>query len=298
MHALLYYLSLPLIYLVSILPFPLLYGFSGIVYFVLYHMLGYRKKVVYQNLSRAFPEMGDAGIRRLRRKYFRYMCDLFLETFKTLTISRASMLRRCRMNPEGDQLLKKLYAENKHLILVLGHFGNWEWGGNTFSLTQQHQLYVIYHPLQNKYFNQLIIRMRTRFGTKLITRKDSLRRMLELRSGPPSATAFIADQTPHPDHAHWMRFMQQDTPVYPGAERFAKKLNYPVVYISVSRLKRGYYEINADLLFADPAVAAEFEITEAHTKRLEQDIRRLPATWLWSHKRWKHKRPSKINSRA
>jgi Kdo2-lipid IVA lauroyltransferase/acyltransferase len=298
MRAVVYFLTLPLIYLVSLLPFPLLYGFSSLVYVVLYHVLGYRKKVVYENLSRAFPDKTDREIRLLRRKFFRYLCDLFIETFKTLTISRRAMLEHCRLHPDADRLLRQLYSENRHIILVLGHFGNWEWGGNTFSLTQPHQLYVIYHPLSNPWFNRLIVHMRTRFGTRLIAMKDTLRDMLRFRQGPLTATAFIADQTPHPDHAHWMRFMNQDTPVFLGAEKFAQKLNYPVVYISVNRLRRGYYELQAELLFREPGQTQAGEITETHTRRLEQDIYRLPATWLWSHRRWKHKRPAHTHETA
>jgi KDO2-lipid IV(A) lauroyltransferase len=174
----------------------------------------------------------------------------------------------------------------------MGHFGNWEWAGNSFSLTRRHQLYVIYHPLRNPYFNRLIIGMRTRFGTKLIPMKETLREMLQSRSLAPGATAFISDQTPHPEHAYWTTFMNQDTPVFLGAEKFAQKLGYPVVYVSVRRIKRGYYEIDAELLFEDPKRTAPTEITERHTRRLEQDIRSLPYTWLWSHRRWKHKRPN------
>lgn len=293
MQALVYYLALPFIYLVSILPFPLLYGFSAFVYFLLYHVFGYRKKVVYQNLKNAFPEKSEAELQQLQRRFYRYLCDLFTETFKTLTVRKSVMLKHCYLKPGSGELFDRLYAGHKHVILVMGHFGNWEWAGNTFSLTRQHQLHVIYHPLHNKYFDRLIVGMRTRFGTQLIPMKDTMRRMLENRTGPLTATAFIADQTPHPDRAYWMEFMHQDTPVFLGTETFAKKLDYPVVYVSVKRVKRGYYEIGCEVLFENSKATAEHEITEKHTRRLEQDIRALPETWLWSHKRWKHKRPVK-----
>lgn len=292
MQALIYYLTLPLIYLLSLLPFFLVYGVSDFGYFLLYHVIGYRKKIVYENLRNAFPEKSDREIRKLRRRYYRYLCDLFIESLQTLTIRPSVMLKRCKIRPEAAALFERLYAENKHIILVMGHFGNWEWAGNTFSMTQKHQLYVIYHPLKNKYFNDLIIRMRMRFGTKLIHMKDTMRDMLSHRNGPLCATAFIADQTPHPERAHWMTFLNQDTPVFLGTEKFAHKLNYPVVYVSVQRVKRGYYEISAELLFAEPEKISEPEITETHTRRLEKDIRALPETWLWSHRRWKHKRPA------
>ncbi len=290
MRAFVFYLTLPLIYLVSILPFPLLYGFSDFIYFILYYLMGYRKKIVWENLKNSFPEKTDAEIFVLRKKFYHYLCDLFIESFKTLTIREKTMLKHCAIKKSAGELLDQLYAENRNIILVMGHFGNWEWAGNTFSLTRKHQLYVIYHPLKNKYYNKLIIDMRLRFGTKLIKMQDTMRDMLALREGPRSATAFISDQTPHPDRAHWMNFLNQDTPVFTGTEKFSKKLNYPVVYVSVKRLKRGYYEIDCELLFKEPKGIPENEITERHTKRLEEDIRALPFTWLWSHRRWKHKR--------
>lgn len=292
MQAITYYLALPFLYLVAILPFPLLYGFADFLFVLLYFVLGYRKKVVLQNLRNAFPEWPEAERRRLARRFYRYLCDLILETQKTLVIPRCVMLRRCVISEKAGQLLDDLHAQNRHCIIVMGHFGNWEWAGNTFSLTRKHQLYVIYHPLQNKYFNDHIIGMRTRFGTKLIPMQDTMRLMLQHRNDPPAATAFIADQTPQPDRAYWMTFLNQDTPVFLGTEKIAQKLNYPIVYVSVKRVRRGRYVIDAELLFDSPKDTASGEITEAHTHRLEKDILGRPETWLWSHRRWKHKRPS------
>ncbi|GAB4139279.1 MAG: lysophospholipid acyltransferase family protein [Bacteroidia bacterium] len=285
-----YYLLLPFIYLVSVLPFPVLYLFSDFVHLILFGIIGYRRKVIYTNLKNSFPEKSDQEIKKIGREFEHYLCDLFLETFKTLTISEKEMLRRCTISPEAGKLFDDYFNAQKNVIIVMGHFGNWEWAGNSFSLTRKHQLYVIYHPLKNKHFNDLIIGMRTRFGTKLIPMKDTMRQMLANRNEKTNATAFIADQTPHPDRAYWMNFMNQDTPVFMGTEAFAKKLNYPVIYVSVKKIRRGFYNIDADLLFEQPGKEAEYTITETHTKRLEKDIQLIPSIWLWSHKRWKHKR--------
>lgn len=292
MQALLYYLALPFIYLASLLPFPVLYLVSDFVYFTLFYLIGYRKAVVYQNLKNSFPEKSDEELKALRKKFYHYLCDLFLEISKTLTISKSKMLKRCVMSPETKALFDKYQNENRHVIIVMGHFGNWEWAGNTFSLTCKNQLYVIYHPLKNKYFNKLIIGMRMRFGTKLIAMRDTMRDMIKFRSGPPSVTAFIADQTPHPDRAYWTQFLNQDTPIFTGTEKFSKKFNYPVIYVSVKRVRRGYYRIDSELLFDQPKDCAEHEISERHIKRLEEDILGIPESWLWSHRRWKHKRPA------
>jgi KDO2-lipid IV(A) lauroyltransferase len=285
-----YYIALPFIYLLSALPFRALYLLSDGFFLFLYYVIGYRKKVVFDNLRNSFPDKSETEIRSIQKAFYRYFCDLFLETFKTLTISRASMLKHCTMDPAAQALFNSFAEENKSLIVVMGHQGNWEWAGNTFGLLCKHQLYVIYHPLANQYFNKLTVKMRTRFGNKLIAMRDTFRDMVQNRDHL-TATAFIADQTPQPDKAYWMNFLNQDTPVFLGTEKIAQKMNYPIVYVSVKKIKRGYYTLTADLLKVPPYTSLqEGTITEAHTKRLEGDITTQPTTWLWTHRRWKHKR--------
>ncbi len=259
-----------------------------ILHFVLFTVAGYRKKVVLANLKNSFPEKSPEQINQISRAFYRYFCDLFLETFKTLTISRASMLKHCGITANAKSLFDNLAAANKSFVIVMGHKGNWEWAGNTFSLCCKHQLYVIYHPLSNQHFNKLVIRMRTRFGTRLIDMKNTFRDMAKNKAGL-NATAFIADQSPPPETAYWMTFLNQDTGIFKGTEKIAKKLELPVVYVSVKRIKRGYYMLDAELLTI-PDDAAPGEITVIHTKRLEKDIMEQPETWLWTHRRWKHKK--------
>lgn len=245
--------------------------------------------MVRNNLRNAFPEKDDLQISVLEKKFFRYFCDLFLETFKTLTISPRHMMKRCRIDQTALDLFDSLAGENKSFIIVMGHKGNWEWAGNSFSLAGKHHLYVIYHPLSNRHFDRLMYRMRTRFGTGLITMKDTFKEMVKTRE-ELNATAFIADQTPSPTRAHWMQFLNQDTPVFLGVEKIAEKMEYPVVYVSVEKRKRGYYQVYAHLLASPPYTSGQGTITELHTRQLEADIIRQPETWLWSHRRWKHKR--------
>ena len=286
-----FYIALPFIYLISLLPFPLLYAFSYGVYALLYHVIGYRKKVVLQNLRNAFPGKSEAEINKICKDFYRHLCDLFIETFKTLTISEKTMLKHCYFGPGSKELFDKMAAENKSVILVLGHYGNWEWAGNTFSLLCKQQLYVIYHPLGNKHFDNLMYKMRTRFGTKLIAMKNTFKEMLANKM-ELNTTAFIADQTPSNNNAYWTTFMGQDTPVFWGTEIIAKKLNRPIIYLTIDKPKRGYYQMNARMLCENPAGTAEGEISEMHTRQLEQDIIARPEIWLWSHRRWKHKRPT------
>lgn len=290
MQAIGFYLLLPFLYLISWLPFSVLYLLSDLLFVVVYYVLGYRKEVVTGNLKRSFPKKSDAEIAGLRIKFYRCFCDMLLEIHKTLTVSRSEMLKRCTVDEKTRVLMQRYYNQKKSVILVMGHQGNWEWGGNAFSLACPQPLYVIYHPLSNGYFNRLVIRMRTRFGTRLIEMKNTFRDMFALKN-EVTATAFIADQSPPPESARWTTFLNQETGVYQGTEKIALKLNYPVVFMNVKRLKRGYYELSATVLCEEPFKTSEGEITELHTRELEKQILSQPETWLWSHRRWKHRRP-------
>lgn len=200
------------------------------------------------------------------------------------------MLRHCSIEEKSLALLNRLAAEGQSVLLVLGHKGNWEWAGNAFSLSCPHQLFVIYHPLGNQYFDNLMYKMRTRFGTRLIAMNDTFKEMVKNKQ-ELTATAFIADQTPQPQNAHWMQFLNQDTPVFLGAEKIATKMQRLVLFVSVQKTKRGYYKIKIDEDdILNPNDFKEGGLTEAHTMKLEDDIRQQPETWLWTHRRWKHKR--------
>jgi len=287
MNAAIYYLSLPFIYFISLLPFWLLYCLSDFLFVLLYHVFGYRRKIVFQNLRNSFPEKSEVELKIIERKFYRYFCDLVLETLKSITISKSSLAKRVKFS--DTEIFEEYYKNDQSVIIAMGHFGNWELGGARFAIEPFHQLFVIYHPLQNKYFDGLVYRMRTRLGNGLYSMKDSLRGIIGDRK-KLTATAFIADQTPSPKGAHWMQFLNQDTPVFTGTGKISKKMQYPVVYIGIHRLKRGQYEMRAEKLVENPAELDDLQIVEAFTKRLEEDIVKQPEIWLWTHRRWKHKR--------
>lgn len=286
MQAILFYLAYFFIYLIALLPFRLLYGLSDVLFHLLW-LTGYRQEVVMTNLRNSFPEKSEKEIRQLCKRYYRYLCDLILETFKTLTMTEKEAMERCVFHKAA--WLDKLHEEGKSIIIVMGHYGNWEWAGPSFTLNNPYQLVVIYRPLSNPYFERMMTKMRTKFGTKISPANNALRDMVAMRK-QITATAFIADQTAFPEFAYWTTFLNQDTAVFTGPEKIAKKFNYPVVYMNVRRTRRGYYEITPELQFLDPSKAGENEILEVFTRRLEQEINQEPTTWLWSHKRWKHKR--------
>lgn len=288
MGALGYYLALPFIYGIALLPFTLLYGVSDGLYIVLYKLFGYRTEVVRGNLRKSFPEKSAEELRTIERAFYRWFCDLVVETLKTLTISPAQVKKRVSVS--GEEVLKRHFDAGRSVVLVMGHWGNWELGGARFSQLGLHRLYVIYHPLQNKWFDGLVHHMRTRLGNRLYAMNNTMKGMLRDRD-QVTATAFIADQTPPPDRAFWTTFLNQDTPVFFGTEKIARKLGYPVIYVGIERVRRGHYVMSFEELIAEPGRMPEGELSELHTRRLELDIRRLPAFWLWSHRRWKHKRP-------
>jgi len=285
-----YYLALPFLYFVSILPFPALYLISDFLYVLFYYVIGYRKKVVLENLRHSFPEKSPEEINLLCKKFYHYFCDLILESLKTLTISRAEVKKHVVFSEHAVSVFKKYYDNKQSIVLVMGHMGNWELAGAGFSqLSSFHDLYILYHPLSSKRFDKLVYHMRTRLGNKLYAMNEALRGMLRDRD-KITATAFIADQTPSPEGAYWTTFLHQDTPVFKGTEKLATKLNYPVIYASVMRKTRGIYSVELEVLTENPKACSENEISELHTRRLEKDIRMQPEIWLWTHRRWKHKR--------
>ena len=286
MQAISFYLTYPFIYLIASLPFGALYKVSDILYYLL-RLTRYRQKVVLNNLRNSFPDKTPSEIAALSESFYRYLCDLILETLKTLKMTEQESKEHCTF--QNPAWLDKLYEEKKSFIIVMGHYGNWEWAGPGFALHTNFQLVVIYRPLTNTYFEKMMVGMRTRFGTRITPVNLTLRDMVANRK-QLTATAFIADQTAPHDKAYWTTFLNQNTAVFPGPEKLAIKFDYPVVYMNVKRLRRGYYEVTPELLFSNPKETKENEISEVFMKRLEKEIFLDPTIWLWSHRRWKHAR--------
>lgn len=289
-----YYLLAAPLYLFLLLPMPVLYLLSDFFFVVVYHILGYRKQVVVTNLKRSFPQKDEATIRQITKAYYRYMIDLFLETFKVMTISSKELKKRCHYAAGAIDLCNQYFNQQRSVMMVMGHYGNWEWGGHVFCLLAQHKPYALYHPVKSAFFNWFSYHSRTRFGLGLINMHHALKTMVGLRH-EVTATAFIADQTPSNSHdAYWTTFLNQETPVLRGTEMIAKKLNQVVLYASVQRLKRGYYEVHFEVITEQPQQTQEGEITERFTRLLEKDIQAQPEFWLWSHRRWKHAKPLNV----
>jgi KDO2-lipid IV(A) lauroyltransferase len=282
-----YYITLPFIYLLSILPFRILYIKSDFLFFILYHLIGYRKKTVRENLKKSFPHKSNIEIKQIEVKFYHHLCDLILESLKAFTISEKELRKRCTIkNPE---IMEQFALKNQSICVAMGHFGNWEWAGQRVSMDTKFKLLVIYRKIKNHYFNNFMQRLRSRFGAVPVEMNETIRKILEYqKKNIPTATVFIADQTPPPENAYWLNFLNQKTPVFKGTEKIAKKYNLPVLFGHVHKIKRGYYEIELSILCENPSLYSEMDITKMHTQKLENYIQENPEYWLWSHKRWKH----------
>ncbi|MDR2810516.1 MAG: lysophospholipid acyltransferase family protein [Tannerellaceae bacterium] len=274
----------------AILPLRLLYVLSDVLYLLMYRLAGYRLKVTRRNMKAAFPEKTPKELRQMERDFYHHFADYFVETIKLAHISEEEIQRRaCMTNP---QLIDRLVEQGHTCILVLlGHYGNWEWftAGNGFF--QQARMYPIYRPLNNKVFDRLFVYLRSRFGSIGIRRRDTLRDLVRLkREKTPALVVLLADQTPgRADLHYWTTFLGQNSAVLTGPERIARKLNIPIVYADVQKRKRGYYTVEFNLLTATPQETPIHHHTEQYIRLMEQTILRNPAYWLWTHKRWKYK---------
>ena len=278
-----YLLILP----VSLLPYPLLYLISDIVYLIMYRVIGYRKEVVFTNLKNSFPDKSEQELKGIMSDFYRHLCDIIIESIKGFTISEKQLRKRLVIkNPEFSN---HFADKGKSIIFVGGHYNNWEICAQAFAMYSNHKCIGIYKPLSNAFINDKIYTSRSKYGMHLISMMQTKKSFEE--GTQAKAIVFGSDQNPaNPKRAHWVQFLNQDTGVLFGVERYAKEYNWPVVFVSISKVKRGHYEVEYSLITDSPTKQPHGKITEDFTKRLEQDIINQPQYWLWSHKRWKHKR--------
>ncbi len=275
------------LYLLSLLPFWLLYFLSDLLFVIVYHLIGYRRKVVQQNLQNAFPEKSIQERQNIERKFYQYFADLVVETIKTISISPEQLSKRVTAtNPE---LVKKLLGIDKKIVAVAGHYCNWEMLALAITSITDKKFMIIYKPLSNTVFDRFFIKTRSRFRGIPVAMKMILRKMVELKD-EPFITVLLGDQTPvRHESTYFTTFLNQPTAVFLGLEKMAKSFDSLVYFCEMRRVKRGYYTYTAIPLIDDVKNAAPHEVTKAHVRYLEQVIREEPQYWLWSHRRWKFK---------
>jgi KDO2-lipid IV(A) lauroyltransferase len=274
------------------LPMPVLYLLSDILYYMTYYLVRYRRKIVRKNLNNSFPGKTKKEIITLERRFYRHFADYIIETIKLAHISQEEILRRANIrNPE--LIFDLMDKGHTCFIIIMGHYGNWEWfSGASARFEGRGNIYQIYRPLANKAFDRLFTYLRTRFNSYGIKKNEAVRDMINLKRNKTVAfVPFLADQSPSKANLHyWTTFLNQDSAIFTGPERIAKKLDIPVIFADTQKVKRGFYTVDFILLTDNAKAMPEFQLTEQYIRMMEACIMRDPAYWLWSHKRWKHKR--------
>ncbi len=285
---LLYYL---LIKPLSLLPLALLYRLSDVGFLLVYNGIGYRKKVVFQNLKNSFPAYSPEEVSRVARLFYRHLCDLAVESIRLFSLSKEEAIARNKIvNPE---LANRYFDQGRSIVISMSHYNNWELSVLNTNPQLRHQVVGIYAPISNEFLNKKMYASRSRFGLELISKRE-VGKFHAAQGARLTATLIAGDQYPSPSAkgVYRMRFLNQESDVLFGTEKIAVQYNYPVLYAATTKVRRGYYETRLELVEHNPATAAPGSITEKHTRLLEARILAEPQYWLWSHKRWK-KRPLK-----
>jgi Kdo2-lipid IVA lauroyltransferase/acyltransferase len=285
-----YYLFYGINWIFTLLPLPVLYIFSDFLYLVLYYVVSYRRNVVATNLKNSFPEKTDKELKVIEKKFYRHLSDLLIETFKSTHMTIANQKKRFTYS--NLEIIDKLREEKRDIIAVLGHYNNWEWP-TLLPYYLKYKTIIIYKPLQNKFFNSFINNHRSEHGIVLTPTSQVIREIINYRKNDiNTVSVFISDQIPSKgDIKYWTTFLNQETAVFTGAGKIASKYDMAVVFFNVQKIKRGYYNLYIELLFDHTAGLSEEVITEKHVRRLEEIIKEKPENWIWSHRRWKHKKP-------
>lgn len=273
----------------GIFPLRILYLLSDIMAFLTGNVIGYRKKVVTANLRSSFPEKGEKEIRRIRREFYRFLTDMFVETIKEGSMSMEQMKRR--MVFENTEAVVESVRQGRDVTMLLGHYCNWEWVSSIMLHLPVDRMVggQIYHRLRNGGADRFFYRLRSRFGVRNIEMRETMRVILGWkREGKTSVVGYIADQSPKWNSIHhWLNFLNHDTGVFSGPERISRKIHAAVFYLDISRPERGKYIGRFTEITPDASKEPEFRITKEYFRMLEESIRRQPPFWLWSHKRWK-----------
>lgn len=292
MHNFIYYLIYFPTYLISLLPLWIQYFFSDLLYYPLYYLIRYRRKVVRKNLVHSFPEKELTEIINIEKEFYSYLCDYFIESIKLVSMSERQIKRR--MVFEGLESVNETLKSGKSVIFYMAHNFNWEWV-TSLPLHMEDKNVIagqIYHVLKNKTLDKLFLKLRGRYGATSIPMDFTLRRVIEYRKENKTfILGFISDQVPKWQAInHWLDFLGQDTPVFTGTEKIAKKMDCAVYFCSMYRPRRGKYICKVEPMGSNITDIPDFQLTDMYFEKLEAHIRQYPANWLWTHNRWKRKR--------
>lgn len=280
-----YYLVYGIFYLLSLLPWFILYGIADFFYVIIYYIIKYRRDIVMQNLSTAFPDKTEEEKIKIAKAFYHNLIDTFIETIKLISISRKQLLKRVQGPYE---VLNNLHSSGRNVQIHLGHFFNWEFGNAALAANSLFPLLVVYMPIKNKIIDRLFFKLRTRFGSKLIA-ATKFRDEFLMYKNEHFALALVGDQNPGvPLRAYWHPFFGKMAPFVKGPEKGAVTNNAIIIFGNIYKVKRGYYQFEMEVFTDDPASLEEGTITRSFIKFAEDCVRRHPDNYLWSHRRWKH----------
>ena len=289
MQLLIFILTFPFLWIISILPFRFFYWFSDFIYLIVYHIIGYHKKTVKYNLALALPHLSSEERLVIEKKSYHHLCDMFLEMIKTMTISSAEMNRRFVVT--NIELVKEYERKGKSAILLASHYASWEW---LLSINEKTKFKGIgvYKKIANKYFDKLLRDIRSKYNAELVETYKAIPLMAEnQKNGILSMYGLASDQSPKLNRAfHWDTFMGVEVPVHTGAEMLAKKYDLNVLFVKVKKVKRGFYEATFVPITDNPNSFPDFEITNIFLREVEKQILEAPEYYFWTHKRWKHRK--------
>lgn len=276
---------------IAYLPFGVLYCISDVLFLLLYYVVGYRKKVVKQNINECFPDKSEKERKQLIYDFYRHLADTFVETIKLLHVSDEEMKRRIVFHDVEE--VDKSIENGRSVVMYASHYCNWEWL-SAITMWSRYDTSVmqfgqIYHPLRNKWFDEFFLNLRSRFKSHSYPMNRTLRELLTAKNkGKVTITGFISDQHPHPnDQDDVITFLNHYTAFITGAEVMAKKLDMDVLFFDVHKVKRGYYDCTIRVITRTPKDEPQYKITNTYARMLENAINASPAEWLWTHKRWK-----------
>ena len=274
---------------ISRLPMWALYAFSSFLYLLAFYVVRHRHQVIREQLEKVFPDSSEADRERIHKQFLKNFCDVLVEVWKSVTMSEADM--RARMQIVNLDVARRYLDAGQSLMFVTSHLGNWEWLLQGVTLQLGYPVDAAYKPLHDPWAERLMLKVRSRFGARLVPAKELLADFLK-RRGIVRAIAMNADQAPvSTDKRYWTRFLGQDTAFYIGAEQIARATRLPILYVGVRRIRRGYYEVELKTLWDGREVVAPNAVTERYARTCEVDVLKRPADWLWSYRRWRLKKP-------
>lgn len=288
MNLFVFILVYPFIWILSILPFRILYGISDVLFLVIYHLVGYRKKVVLSNLQLAFPEKSTEELLIIRKKFYKHFVDVFIEMIKTFTASKELIYKHYTFT--NIEFLIDLYKDGKSIVLVGPHYANWEWIMSLDSYTN-YKGYAAYTKINNPYFNNKILKSRAKFGTSMLPTSNIVSEIISnSKNNIQAAYGLLSDQSPQLNKTHyWNTFFNVKVPIHTGAEMLTKKYDMNMVFIETKKVKRGYYETSFSLIHETTEQNSPYPLTDIFLKKVENHVHKQPEYYLWTHKRFKHK---------